>query len=135
MKRQMNKFFLLVAILSFSSLSFGYTLKEKLDYCATADSWAAQIILSELTLKGKHFDKNFDPDIENVTSRLINTEKMKDGDKPISFSSFGDLYIQTIMVIIPLKNRVSEPIIVVSTSIISPEECSLTRPSYINISM
>lgn len=131
MNRHVSKFLLLISALGVSTLSSAYTLKEKLDYCATADSWAAQIILSELTTQGKHFEKSFNPDVEKVTSRLISTEKIKDGDKPIFLSEYGDLYIQTIMVTIPFKDGEFDPFVILSSSIISPEECSLTRPSYI----
>ncbi|MDE9429014.1 hypothetical protein [Xenorhabdus bovienii] len=52
---------------------------------------------------------------------------------PITFSEWGQLYSQTTEITIPFIDNQVPPIILITSSIISAVECSLTEPTYFDI--
>ncbi|PVZ83055.1 hypothetical protein C9426_27815 [Serratia sp. S1B] len=117
----------LLALLFISLPSSAYTLNEKLDYCAKIESWAPWKVISALSSKDKGLD------IGNATSVLINRVALKENNKNITLGAWGDLYVQTIKITIPYVNNKMQPKIIITSSIISPEECSLSEPSYLDV--
>ncbi|PHM44864.1 exported hypothetical protein [Xenorhabdus mauleonii] len=101
--------------------------KEDLDYCATVKSWAAQKVIDAAFEKDKQLDR------EKATSSLIERTKLVEGNKPITFKDWGQLYAQTIKVSIPYIDKQKKSAIFIASSIISAEECSLTTPSYFDM--
>lgn len=115
-----------ILMLFISSVSFSST-KDDLDYCATVESWAAQQVIESAFEKNKQLDKL------KANSFLIERTKLIDGEKEIKFEDWGQLYTQTIKIIIPYANNQKKEVIFVASSIISAEECSLGMPSYFDI--
>ncbi|WP_127958067.1 hypothetical protein [Serratia microhaemolytica] len=125
MNTLLKQIFLAITLASLTTSTFAYTEKQKLDYCATAGSWAAQTIANEEKIQNPRLDR------DKVTSVLISRTKMKDiNDKKIQVPNLGDLYLQTIMVSIPYINDEKKPAVFIASSIISAEECSISNPSY-----
>ncbi|MBC8955030.1 hypothetical protein [Xenorhabdus sp. PB62.4] len=117
---------ILFAMLFIPTIAFSST-KDDLDYCATVESWAAQQVIESAFEKNKQLDKL------KATSFLIERTKLIDGKKEIKFEDWGQLYTQTIKVIIPYVNNQKKEVTFIASSIISAEECSLGMPSYFDI--
>ncbi|MBD1227959.1 hypothetical protein [Xenorhabdus griffiniae] len=115
-----------ISILFTSNVAFSST-KADLDYCATVESWATQQVIESAFEKNKQLDKL------KATSFLIERTKLMDGRKEIKFEDWGQLYTQTIKVIIPYVNNQKKKVTFIASSIISAEECSLGMPSYFDI--
>ncbi|MDX8000148.1 hypothetical protein FE394_13270 [Xenorhabdus sp. Reich] len=112
---------LLIPEIGFSSVN------ESLNYCAKNESWVAQKIIQHAAAENKYLDPY------NATSILITRYPLAKDKLPITLSDWGHLYTQTIEISIPFFDKQKSPVIFIATSIISTEECSLTEPSYINI--
>ncbi|MDC9613150.1 hypothetical protein PSI19_04470 [Xenorhabdus khoisanae] len=76
-------------------------------------------------------NKQLDP--QNVVSTVIARHLLAKDKLPITLSDWGQLYNQTIEISIPFIDKQKSPVTFIATSIISTEECSLTDPSYIDI--
>ncbi|MDC9616196.1 hypothetical protein PSI19_20535 [Xenorhabdus khoisanae] len=119
---------ILISMLFISSVVFS-SMKDDLDYCATVESWAAQQVIESA------FEENTQLDKLKATSFLIERTKLMDGKKEIKFEYWGQLYTQTIKVVIPYVNNKNKEVTFIASSIISAEECSLGMgmPSYFDI--
>ncbi len=102
---------------------------EALDYCATVESWAAQTTLQQVTANHKELNTH------QATAVLLHRSALKDGDAPVLLGEWGQLYTQTIKITIPFWSDKKSPLVVLATSIISAEECSLSQPSYVEIDL
>ncbi|MDE1480291.1 hypothetical protein KKJ17_18985 [Xenorhabdus bovienii] len=119
---------ILFAMIFIPSIALSSTsTKDALDYCATSQSWAAQKVIYAIAEKNKQLDKI------RATSSLIERTKLVKGKKPVIFEEWGQLYTQTIEISIPYIDNQKKPVILIASSIISAEECSLTEPAYFDI--
>jgi hypothetical protein len=101
-----------------------------LDYCATVESWAAQKTIDSFVKKDQ--DQELDP--QRAISSLLVRTALKDKMVPVKLGDWGQLYTQTIKVTIPFVGNKKPPIAVIASSIISAEECSLSEPSFVEMS-
>ncbi|MBD2806588.1 hypothetical protein ID855_18215 [Xenorhabdus sp. ZM] len=101
--------------------------KKDLDYCATVQSWAAQIVINDSYRKNNQLDRM------RVTSSLLERTKLVKEGRPIVLKESGQLYTQTLEVTIPYVDKNKKPVVFIASSIISAEECSLTEVAYYNI--
>ncbi|MDC9582878.1 hypothetical protein PSI15_15105 [Xenorhabdus sp. PR6a] len=115
-----------LAILFVPGISLSST-NDDLDYCATSQSWIAQYVINTVVEKNKQLDRM------KATSSLIERRKLIKGKKPIVFNEWGQLYTQTTEISIPYIDNHKKPVILIASSIISAEECSLTEPTYFDI--
>lgn len=121
------KTLLMITLLTIPCISTA-TLKA-LDYCATVESWAAQKTINQLIQQNKELDP------QHATSFLLVRTALKDHIKPITLGEWGPLYVQTIKISIPFINNKKPPVTILASSIISAKECSLTEPTYIDMTM
>lgn len=117
---------LIIAILSIPKMGFS-SVDENLNYCATTESWVAQKVIQHAVEANKQLDP------QNVVSTVIARHLLAKDKLPITLSDWGQLYNQTIEISIPFIDKQKSPVTFIATSIISTEECSLTDPSYIDI--
>ncbi len=54
---------------------------------------------------------------------------------PVSMGEWGQLYTQTIKILLPFKDVNKGSKTIIATSIISSEECSISEPSYLDMSL
>ncbi|CDG17215.1 hypothetical protein [Xenorhabdus doucetiae] len=101
--------------------------KKDLDYCATVQSWAAQIVINDAYRKNNQLDRM------SATSSLLERTKLVKEGRPIVLKESGQLYTQTLEVTIPYVDKNKKPVVFIASSIISAEECSLTEVAYYNI--
>ncbi|KAA9000667.1 hypothetical protein FJU30_10650 [Affinibrenneria salicis] len=98
-----------------------------IDYCSTTESWAIQRTIEELKTS------NNDLDFKRITVEILNLSALKEDEKTIKVNGFGVLYAQTLKVIIPHLNNSQDKEVLLVTSIISDEECSISQPLITNI--
>ncbi|MBD2785734.1 hypothetical protein ID858_06230 [Xenorhabdus sp. DI] len=120
------KNFILFAMLLVPSIALSST-EDALDYCATSQSWTAQYVIN------RSFERNKQLDRMKATSSLIERSKLVKGKKPIVLKELGQLYTQTTEISIPYIDNHKKSVILIASSIISAEECSLTEPTYFDI--
>ncbi|PHM35959.1 hypothetical protein [Xenorhabdus innexi] len=126
------KKFILLTLLCFPGIALSATKtpsQKALDYCATVDSWAAQKVIDAELRKGKELDR------EKATASLINRTKLVSGKNAIQLGEWGQLYTQTIEVSVPYIDNQKKPMRLIVSSIISAEECSLTEPAYVDMTL
>ncbi|OTA17640.1 exported hypothetical protein [Xenorhabdus vietnamensis] len=116
----------IIAILSIPKIGFS-TVDKNLNDCATTESWVAQKVIQHAVEKNKQLDPY------NATSTFITRYPLTKDKLPITLSGWGQLYTQTVEISIPFIDKQKSPMIFIATSVISEEECSLTEPSYIDI--
>jgi hypothetical protein len=100
-----------------------------LDYCATVDSWAAQKVITAVTLQDRTLDPN------QASSSLLMRAAVMEKSTPLSMGEWGQLYTQTIKILLPFKDVNKGSKTIIATSIISSEECSISEPSYLDMSL
>ncbi|CDG89417.1 hypothetical protein [Xenorhabdus bovienii] len=106
----------------------GFSLvDEDLDYCAKKESWVAYKVIEKAVEKNNRLDKH------RAVSTLLARHKLKKEKLPITFSEWGQLYSQTTEIVIPFIDNQAPPIALITSSIISAAECSLTEPIYFDI--
>jgi hypothetical protein len=101
---------------------------QALDYCAKVESWAAQKTIDSLVKKDQELDS------QRATSSLLVRTALKDKTVPVKLGDWGQLYTQTIKITIPFVGNKKPPMTVIASTIISAEECSLSEPSFIEMS-
>ncbi|WP_411753161.1 hypothetical protein [Serratia sp. (in: enterobacteria)] len=117
---------LIITLLAMPSI--GYASSRALDYCAAVESWAAQKTIDSFV------NKNQELDPQRATSSLLVRTALKDKRVPVMLGDWGQLYTQTIKITIPFVGNKKPPMTVIASAIISAEECSLSEPSFIEIS-
>ncbi|WP_237387160.1 hypothetical protein [Xenorhabdus sp. Sc-CR9] len=113
-------------VLSIFDVRFS-SIDESLNYCATIESSAAQKVIQHAVEENKQLDPY------KAVSTFITRYPLAKNKLPITFLDWGQLYTQTIEISIPFIDKQKPPMIFIAASIISAEECSLTEPSYIDI--
>lgn len=121
-----NIFFFLLTIV-FANKVFAAN-KSDLDYCSGVDAWAATKVISEEVRKNALLDGT------QAMTQLLSTRPVTGNNMPINAGTWGPVYLQVIKVSIPYKttskNRKVELLV---SSFISAQECSMSEPSYINL--
>ncbi|MBI6550509.1 hypothetical protein [Xenorhabdus lircayensis] len=123
--KNINKI-VIITILSIPKIGFS-SVNENLNYCATTESWVAQKVIQHAVEKNKQLDSY------NAVSTFIARHPLAKDKLPITLLDWGQLYTQTIEILIPFIDKPKPPVTFIATSIILAKECSLTEPSYINI--
>ncbi|MBC8949854.1 hypothetical protein [Xenorhabdus sp. TS4] len=116
---------LFIPTIAFSSIKDD--TEKALDYCATTESWAAQIVITNSYRKNNQFDRM------KATSSLLERTRLAKEGKPIVLKESGQLYTQTLEITIPYINKNKKPAVFIASSIISAEECSLSEVAYFDI--
>ena len=122
----MKKVFI-ISVLAMPCVSLAST--KALDYCATVESWAAQKTIGSLVQKNKMLDP------QRATSALLVRTELKDKSAPVTLGDWGQLYTQTIKVTLPYIDNKMPPKTIIATSIISAEECSLSEPAFVDMTI